>query len=228
MKKVEKSKGRKIPIKIDYPTPRGNIKLKVLGLPKDLYIFTRLDAMERSKICHEFISLARIRTRTLVFKKPRGRYKDSRSFTSRMRVLATETYPIVRHLLENRSQTQFVRNLIKEYQKEYNPHSREPEKFEPKPHELTAFIMESIFGNERKKFRIKEWTEDVENFRRTYITTGILRTRDYKRNQEFLLRSFECSLQEAGDNENPLKAFRIFYGSFFNETRFEDILNPHK
>ena len=225
--KIEK-RIRKIPIKINYPTPRGDVELKILALPKDLQVFTRLDSEEQSKIWEEFVYQARLRAGSQFFKKPRGRYIDTRGFTSRVRVLATDTYSIVRDLVKNHSRTRFLENLVKEYNKKYNPYSRDPERFKPKPHEITAFIIESIFGKERERFGIKEWTDDVESFRRIYIDTRILRTRHYESHREFIIRIFASFLRDAGTHRNSLKTFRIFYGRFFDEPRFEEIVKPRK
>ena len=238
MKKAEKKK-RKIPINIDYQTEyQGKpctIKFRILALSDDLLVLAHLNHNEQSQIFEKFISKAWAHATNKLLRKPRGRYGGCRAFTSRMRYLATKTYILVKGLLKNHSDTKFVKKLNAVFEEKNKGRllDEDGRVRKGKPYEITHFIMEKIFGEEKKKYpELKEWKEWAyrESFRRTYISN----VRGYQLRRYlgrvtpfgFLFKGFKPKMRR-GDKD-PLMAFRLFYIALIDDPRFEEIVKPRK
>lgn len=241
-KKMEKKK-RKIPINIDYQTEyQGKpctIKFRILALSDDLFVFAHLNRDKQSQIFEEFVSKAWAHAANKLFKepKPRGKYAGCGAFTSRMRYLATKTHILVKGLLKNHSKTKFVKKLIAVFEKENKGYllDERGRVRKGKPYEITHFIMEKIFGEEKKKYpELKEWKEwdDRESFRRTFI----LNVKGYQLRRYlgrvtpfgFLFKGFKPKMRRRGVDKDPLMAFRLFYIDLVDDPRFEEIVDPRK
>lgn len=237
MKKAEKKK-RKIPINIDHQTQyQGKpctIKFRILALSDDLLVLAHLNRDEQSQIFEKFISKAWAHATNKLFRKPRGRYAGCRAFTSRMRYLATKTYILVKGLLKNHFDTKFVKKLNAVFEEKNKGRllDEDGRVRKGKPYEITHFIMEKIFGEEKKKYPVlKEW-DDRESFRRTYISN----VRRYQLRRYlgrvtpfgFLFKGFKPKMNKRGVDKDPLMAFRLFYIDLIDDPRFEEIVNPRK
>jgi hypothetical protein len=237
VKKAEKKK-RKIPINIDYQTEyQGKpctIKFRILALPDDLLVLAHLNHDEQSQIFEEFISKAWAHATNKLFRKPRGKYIGCLAFASRMRYLARKTYILVEGLLKNHSDTKFVKKLNAVFEEKNKGRLRDERGRvrKGKPYEITHFIMERIFGEEKNKYPVlKEW-DDRESFRRTYISN----VRRYRLRRYFgrvtpfgfLFKGFKPKMKRRGVDKDPLMAFRLFYIDLIDDPRFEETVNPHK
>ena len=220
--KMEKKK-RKIPINIGYQTHyQGKpctIKFRILALSDDLLVLSHLNPNEQSKIFEEFVSKAWAHAANKVFRKPRGKYAGSIAFTSRMRYLARKTYILVKGLLKNHSDTKFVKKLNAVFEEKNKRRLLDEDGRVRKgmPYEITHFIMEGIFGEEKKKYPVlKEW-DDRESFRRTYISN----VRRYQLRRYlgrvtpfgFLFKGFKPKMNKRGVGKDPLITRRAeFHG----------------
>jgi len=164
-------KPKKRSVKIDWPSPRGNIKLKVLGTQQDWENFLRLGRKGKGRllkridqeICHQVVERWR--------KKPRGAFGDDQHFTGKMKEIASLTCYFLAELWKNRPDSWFVKALIEEYEGEQGPvFSDRGKTVTPKPYELTALIFNRFFAKDAKRRGLKaDWADEAEKFRRTYI-----------------------------------------------------------
>lgn len=231
MKKNGKKKIRKVSIKIDRQTSGGNVNITILGLPDDLSILTHLKDEEQLEMFDEFISKAK--TRLLrTFKKPRGKFKDAVGFNSRIKRLATYSYFIIKNLLKNHFEIKFTKQLVEKFEKESDQgvvYSHSGKKIKPKPHEITAFILESIFGKEREKYGLKPWTDDPENFKREYVEWVRFKSQSKQFQSRFksLIRKFRDYTHCPGVSKNSLKAFQLIFYDLLEETPLAKIVDPY-
>jgi hypothetical protein len=231
MENKEKKKIRRVSIKVDRQTSAGDLNITILGLPDDLSILTHLKYEEQLEIFKEFISKARARLPRR-FKMPRGKFKDAVHFTPLVKRLATYSYFIIKDLLENHSEIKFTKKLVEKYEKENEQNIIYPhdgKKLKPKPHEITAFILESILGEEREKYKLNPWTDNPGNFRRIYIDWVKFKSqsKQFQSRLNSLLREFRNYTHYPEVSKNPLKAFQLIFYDLLEETPLAKIVDPY-
>jgi hypothetical protein len=199
-------------------TRNGNIRIGLSTSLKGWLILSCLNHESFSLVIQDFINEAftRIEVRSFFRNLPRGVHKDRDKFVERMRRLATYTYHLLRGLMKNPSgeMKEFAENLIKEFEKKPRSQGVAPEK--ALAHRVTAFIMEEIFRKERRKHGLVRWTDDPDNFRKTYINVERLRSRFYKSRLEKLSINFK-EITQLPFGKDPLAAFRVWFSDILDE-----------
>lgn len=226
MKESTKEKHRRLSIKVDRMSPKGNIRLKILGTQGDFNNLSNLKPEEKKEIFDEVINKAIIQIIKNRREKPRGPFSQDQDFTGIIKRLASYTHYILKELLKSQPESKFVQGLVKEYEKKhksYNPKSGKKKK--TKPHELTAFILDRYFGKEAKKRGLIGWPEDPNHFRRTYIKVERLSVPRYRSHLNYLRNTVLSLIKFLGDDD-PFLIFQWFYDELLDESQFQKYVDP--
>jgi hypothetical protein len=107
-----RNKKSKMTLNGDFPTRRGNIKLKISALPKDWSKLYWLGREERMNIFEEFFFHPDVHAKISNQRLPRGCHKDSSNFSKQIKRLAFYTNCVVKDLMENYPESKFMKKLI--------------------------------------------------------------------------------------------------------------------
>jgi hypothetical protein len=171
MKIIQRNKKSPLTIVENFPFPFEKIELKISGSPDAWYRFYALSVKPEELGNFIYVNFIAPAVRRLASERPRGCYKFKAEFIRRIKRLSAYNYCFFEYWLKKRDEERPdpIRKVLKEFEKS-GSYSHYGEKLKPKAHEITAYIMERDFGNERKTYKIPNpWTDDPDNFRRTYI-----------------------------------------------------------
>jgi len=173
MKSSSSGKQSSHTIETTFPYPYEDLKVKLSGTAESLKMLYWL-SLGNPQIVREVIGRSTEAIYQRLTQKPgRGIHNGRERFMARMKILTAYLY---RHLLERLKEPREtwpepLEAIVKDF--EASPYSRRKPRI--KPSKLVAHIMERNYGKERRKHGLKKWTEDVESFRRTFVSNNKFR-----------------------------------------------------
>jgi len=215
-----RQKSKKGPITVeadwDWRDLQGPTHLLVRASLDDWKKVILLPRAQQDGFFQTILSEAKAKVRDSDRNLPRGLLKEEFNFIQKMRLIALFTSGIIK----NCSGTGFYKRLVKECGQIIGGHRGK--RRDPKIHELTAFVLDEIFAEEKKRYSIRKWADDPDNFKRTYL--------DWKRAKKtfdpYLRQSrkdfgFYSMIQDAivcqefkryiKRRKPPLKVFELFF-----------------
>lgn len=176
MKIKQRNKKSILTIEGKFPSPYENIKLKISAFPDDWYnliyeFFGKPKHIEKPIFDYLKTVFDQVLNHILA-ERPRGVHSSMWEFTHKLKVRTAYIFCLLEYWLKKPEENwpESIKNAVKETPKIVGQHRKGIRK--PKIHEITVYIIERDFGKEREKNNPKSnpWTDDPENFRKTYIS----------------------------------------------------------
>jgi len=203
----QKAKSAPITVELDWESTRGPIHLVVRASLDDWKKLLSVNDKVRSWIFESIVNEARDKVETSAGNLPRGLSRDEFCFVQKMKRAALFTSDIIK----NYSKTGFYRKLVKKFGPKISSRGK---KRRPKPHELTAFVLDQIFAKEKIKNLIRRsWAEDPDNFRRTYLDLSKVKkdTSPYFWTVIYTLLALTEFKPYIKKRKDPLEVFQLFF-----------------
>lgn len=206
----QERKNGPVTVENDFESPKGPVHLLIRAPLNDWKKLLSFNDTVKLRIFRWALFEAEDKIENSVRNLPRGLSKDEFNFVQKMKRIAILTSG----LIQDYSKTDFYEKLVKAFGGPIPGGSRGKWK-NPKPHELTAFVLDQIFTKEKKKFSIRRnWVDDPANFRRTYLdiskmkkdTSSYFKTCYIKRS--LLFEEFKPYIRKS---ENPIETFKLFF-----------------
>ena len=204
-----RQKGKRGPVTVerDWEGNQGPIHLLVRASLDDWKKLLSVNDTVRSWIFEGIVDEAKAKVETSARNLPRGLSRDEFNFVQKMKRAAIFTSAIIK----NYSETSFYKKLVEKFGQTISSRGK---KRNPKPYELTAFVLDQIFAKEKIKYLIRRnWAKDPDNFRRTYLdfskikkeVSSYFRTSIYT---TLVLTEFKPYVRK---RRTPLEIFQLFF-----------------
>jgi hypothetical protein len=205
----QETKKGPVTVENDFESPQGPVHLLIRAPLNDWKKLLSFNDTVKLRIFRWALFEVEDRVENSSRNLSRGLSKGESDFVEKMKRIAFVTS----FLIKNYSETDFYEKLVKAYGGPQPGGSCGKWK-NPKPHELTAFVLDQIFAKEKKKFSIRRnWVDDPANFRRTYLDVSRIKK---KTTSYFMFWINTCGLSDEfkpyiTKSENPIEVFKLFY-----------------
>lgn len=181
--KAKTQRTKKSPLSIDagFPIPYEAIKFKLRISPDALKLLYFLSLGEPKAVGETVAHILEPWHNTLVGKAGRGIHSGRQTFMSKMKILIAYLYRWIFDWFEKHDDEEEwpvpLRDMVHEIRNETDEKLTPSDKTSLKALKTTAHILEKFYGHQRAKYHIKEWTDNLDSFRRTYLS---------RKNNEFM------------------------------------------
>ncbi len=150
------------------------IKFHIRISPDALKLFYFLSLGEPKAVGELIAHILEPLHNTLTNKPGRGIHSGRETFMLKMKILTAYLYRWIFDWFEKDEDEKEwpgpLRDVVYEIRNETAEKLAPSDKTSLRAFKTTAYILEKFYGQQRTKYRIQEWTDNLDSFRRTYLS----------------------------------------------------------
>lgn len=193
--KIKPRRNKKSPLTVEGEVPLSqgeSLKLKISAPPETWETLYGLSSGRPEYVGNLiWLNFAKPASDHLNSPRPRGVHKGRDKFMFKMKELIPYVYYCVAYWLKEPQESwpKDFKKIIEKDENNFFGFSNRGKRKSYLPHEVTAYLMEKTYGEEREKNRLKPWTDDPETFRKTFISDNEL-AKGFKAKPKDFLKDF--------------------------------------